>query len=127
MQKTKPITPANMRKLATKLIDYLAKRSYWYEMGIYVDNERWSSEPSDDTEEMTTDAGNKYYVKKDVDIKSCLEYSNPKTISMYFEGPLYHCINYNDYDFLTKLDKALLAPYGLYFEQGYAWSAAAYE
>lgn len=127
MAQTKPITPQNMRKLAIKLIDFLAKRSYWTEMGIYVDGERWSSEPLADTEEMATDNGNKYYVLKNVDIKACLEYSNPRTISMYFEGPLYHCINYQDYDFLTKLDEKLLKPYGLYFEQGYAWSAAAYE
>ena len=66
-------------------------------------------------------------MEKNVDIKSRLEYSNPDTISMYFEGPLYHLINYEDYDFLNKLEKKFMEPYNLYFEQGYAWSATAYQ
>lgn len=77
-----------MRALAIELIDYFNEQGYWFDMGIYVDGERWSSnlvKPSDDA------------------------------------------VNYDDYNLLFKLDKKFLNKYGLYFEQGYAWSMAAYE
>lgn len=127
--KTKPVTPANMRELAAQLIDYFQEIGCWYDMGIYVDNERWASQKyskDTDMEKCTTKKGTEYYVEKNVDISARLEYSNPDTISMYFEGPLYYTINYDDYDFLTKMDEKFLKPYNLYFEQGHAWSAAAY-
>lgn len=127
MTATKRITPKSMRALATRLIDYFTKHEYWYDMGIYVDEERWSSYPMDNAEMHCTKNGSTYYVEKDVDIAAQMEYSNPKTISMYFEGPLYHKINYDDFDFLTVLGDKFLKPYGLYFELGYPWSAAAYE
>ena len=126
--KMKPVTPANMRELAIQLIDYFQEIGCWFDMGIYVDNERWASQGYDsDDEKHVTEKGTEYYVEKNVDIKSRLEYSNPDTISMYFEGPLYHLINYEDYDFLNKLEKKFMEPYNLYFEQGYAWSATAYQ
>lgn len=125
--KKKSVTPANMRRLAEQLIDYFAEIECWYDMGIYVDNERLASSPRDYAyEQKTTAKGTVYYVEKDIDIASSMEYSNPKTISIFFEGPLYSKINYEDYDFLYKLDEKFLASYGLYFEQGHAWNAAAF-
>lgn len=122
-----PVTPENMRILAEKLIDYFAKEECWYEMGIYVDNERWSSNPDKNDEKFVTGKETVYYVQKNVDIKSRLEYSNPETVSLYFEGPLYETINYNDYNYISKLTQMFLEKYNLYFEQGDAWSMAAYE
>ena len=128
--KTKPITPANMRALAIELIDYFNEQGYWFDMGIYVDGERWSSnpvKPSVDPEEKKTEKGTVYYVEKDINVEEYLEYCNPNTVTLYFEGPLYHAINYHDINLSFKLDKKFLNEYGLYFEQGYAWSMAAYE
>lgn len=122
----KPITPENMRKIALKLIDHFSKTNCWFNMIIYVDNEAWYSDEHDNTEKLETVKGNAYYVKTNMDVTKYLEYNNPKTLSLVFEGPLYHIINYKDYDYLTKLSAKYLQDYGLYFEQGYAWSATAY-
>lgn len=123
----KPVTPANMRHLAEQLMDYFAEIECWYDMGIYVDNERWASSPRDSScEQKTTAKGTVYYVEDGIDIASSMEYSNPETVSIFFEGPLYSKINYEDYGFLYELGEKFLTPYGLYFEQGYAWNAAAF-
>lgn len=123
----KTVSPANMRELAEKMIDFLSKNEFWFQMIIYVDNEAWYSEPKNNTEKHFTKKGNDYYVKTDMDVKDYLEYNNPDTISLVFEGPLYHKINYEDYDYVSKLSEKFLKPYGLYFEQGYAWSITAYK
>lgn len=124
--KFKPVTPQNMRNLAEQLINHFAKIDCWYEMGIYVANERWSSDQHAGDEKRTTKNGVTYYVTKNIDIKRQMEYSNPDTVSLYFEGPLYHLINYQDYDCVEKLTDKFLKPYGLYFEQGEAWNMAAF-
>ena len=122
-----PITPTNMKKLAEEIIDFLTEEELFWDVCIYVDNQAWQSNKYSGTEvtETQTKKGNKYYVKTDVDVTKQLEYNNPKTITMTFEGPLYHMVNEHAYD--QKLDKLFLNKYGLYFEQGYAWSMAAYE
>lgn len=125
--KTKPVTPENMRALAEKMIDFFAKNEMWDAVNILVDNQMWQSDKSSKaTEEKTTKKGTKYYVVPDIDIESHLEGSNPKTINITFEGPLYHKINYDDYDYIFKLTEKFLKPYGLYFEQYHAWSMAAF-
>lgn len=56
-----------------------------------------------------------------------VEYDNPDTLSIHFEGPLYGELNYNNrYKIEDKLSK-LFEKYGLYFEYGYAWSLSGYE
>ena len=127
--KVKSINRESMRNLAIKLIDYLDSKHLWDTTGIYVADQLYCdigyAKPDDI--ERKTENGTVYYVRDIPDIKAMLEYSNPRTISMIFEGPLYHKINYDDFDFIDKLDKKFLEEYGLYFEQGYAWSMAAYE
>lgn len=71
-------------------------------------------------------AKEKFYVTDNVTAKKYIEYANEDLITMSFEGPLYHEINYGNgktYDDLrTFFEKR-----GLYFELGYAWSLATYE
>lgn len=128
--KKTPITPESMEQLAKKLIDYFVKLEVYSDICIYVNGQAWTSDnfANADPEilEAFTDKGNKYYIRKNVDISKQLEYSNPETVSITFEGPLYHLINYDDYDFIYKLSTKFLDKYGLYFEQGHAWSMAAY-
>lgn len=55
------------------------------------------------------------------------EYNNPDTLTMTFEGPLYHAMNYyigtpSAWDDLNRI----FARYGLYHEMGYAWSLTCY-
>ena len=129
-KKYEPINPENMEQLAKDLIDYFVKLGVFSDICIYVNSQAFKSNKycdETDLSEAKTDTGNKYYIRKNVDIKKQLEYSNPDTVSIVFEGPLYHLINYDDYDFIAKLTKKFLTKYNLYFEQGYAWSMTAYK
>lgn len=55
-----------------------------------------------------------------------VEFNNPQTITMTFEGPMYHDINYGSGKILDKINKRA-TKYGLYAELGYAWSLALYK
>lgn len=121
------ITPDNMKCVAIELIDFLHKNKLWENTCIYVADEAWYSESHSDSTEHNTNKNTTYFVKSNIDVVDYLgEYCNPETISITFEGPLYHKINYHDYDFLQKLTKKFLNKYGLYFELGHAWSMTAY-
>ena len=125
----KPITPENMRNLALAMIDYFNKKSigYWYNMHILVNNEMWSSESHEGYNKKISPKGAIYYVKENVDAVKQNEYANPNTITIIFDGsPLYKKINYQDFDYLSKLNEKFLKPYGLFFELGYAWSMSAF-
>lgn len=121
------ITPENMKSTALQIIDFLSKNNLWKNVCIYVANEAWYSDPHPNSDEHKTNKNVTYFVKTDMDVIEYLgEYCNPETISMTFEGPLYHKINYNDYDFVQTLTKKFLDKYDLYFELGHAWSMTAY-
>lgn len=122
----RPVTPESMEKVAMDIMDWLEKQNMWFEVNILVNGQMWMSDKNGSYEERRTPKGTSYWVKPDIDIKRQLEYSNPDTISITFEGPLYHRINYEDYDFMLKMSEKFLDPYGLYFEQGHAWSMTAY-
>ena len=127
MSKTKKITPQAMEDLALKMIEFFDKKGFWYEMGIYVNHKRLASDSSKGATKAVTKGGVAYFITEEVEVKDYIEYSNPETLTIYFEGPLYHKINYDDFDYLQKLDEKFLKPFGLYFEQGHAWNMSAYE
>ena len=132
MAKTK-VTPAKLMKLAEDMIDFMTKRDLFYDVFIYVNNKRIASnicspDKTDDYEKKITAKGSKYYISKDAYKGSdYVEYANDETITMTFEGPMYHEYNGNygnwkTYEAFNKLPEK----YGLWFEQGYAWSLSAY-
>lgn len=104
---------SKMEEIAYKIKDLLVKHDCWFDVSIYFNNCRMSS-GSDKLE-------------FDIDVTKYLEYSNPETLSMSFEGPLYHYMNYGgNRELLDELD-ALLKQYGYYYELGYAYSLSIYE
>lgn len=116
-------------KLMLDIIKYLQKKDYFSDINIYTNGHKYSSEKHEGDTELTTRYGT-YYDCGEWDVETQIEFNNPKTLTMTFEGPLYHDYNHN-YEFqachaerdITKIcDK-----YGLYPEQGYAWSLACYE
>lgn len=131
--KTK-VTPAKLMKLAEEMIDFMTKRELFYDVFIYVNNKRiasniYSSDHPEKYEKKTTAKGSEYYISKDAYKGSdYVEYANDDTITMTFEGPFYHEYNgnYGSYKIQEAFDK-LPEKYGLFFEQGYAWSLSAYE
>jgi hypothetical protein len=66
-------------------------------------------------------------IEENIDVRDYLEYGNPDTLSVVFEGPLYSVMNYDfGHPIVKKLDD-LLKSYGYYFDLGYAWSFSIYE
>lgn len=126
---TKKITPDNMKQLAFDIMDYLNTHDMWESCIIYVSNQRflskgWGSQ-YDTYEKGITKKGTEYIIENDINVKDYLEYSNPDTISLAFEGLLYDVIN-ADLDYISKLDHKFLDKFGLYFELGHAWNMSAY-
>lgn len=122
-------TGQEMEELALKLIDKFNADELWFHCWIYVNGKRfWANTYlPEEHEKRITENGAVYYVENDVDVEDYLDcFCNPDTLSVTFEGPLYHKINYEDFDYIFNLSDEILKPYGLYFEQGYAWSMSAY-
>lgn len=124
---TKPITPKNMEKLAVQLIRWLIKHDCFSDVCIYTKDTRFSSSrprtcSEEDIEEVKLKNG--VYYKSPADVTQIVEYNNPDTLTVTFEGPLYDLINHNSY--LESGLCSLFLPYGLYYEQGYSWSFALY-
>ena len=112
MNKFNKLTPKqkHLEELTLKLIMYLQKHRMFHNINIYVNNQCFSSDfHVGDTEKNT----------------QIVEYNNPDTLTMTFEGPLYDELNYNRSNTRRDLEQ-IFAQYGFYFEQGYAWSLAAY-
>lgn len=110
--------------LMTDLVMYLYKNELLFDVNIYVNAKRYS------TSEYNTDTNIKIgsavmYQSDCENPEECVEYCNKDTLTMTFEGPLYQALNY---DGTTEEDlNKIFAKYGLYYEQGYAWSLTAYD
>lgn len=117
---------ARMEKLAMELIDLLIEHDMYIDVTIYVNNEMWSATRGRNDIERHTPKQNTFFVTDNVDVSKRIEYANPDTITLTFEGPLYTALNYYDQSHIRdRLDKLFLR-YHLYAEQGHAWSMALY-
>lgn len=121
----KKLTATQKEKLAIEIIKYLIKRDLFYDTCIYINNQRWSTNKKDNTTEKHISDETTVYVEDNIDVLDYIVYGNPETITASFEGPLYHEINYGSGKAITDINK-ILDKYGMYLEQGYAWSFAAY-
>lgn len=124
-----PITPANMKKLALNIMTYLHKHEMDTMVHFYVNQKHLTFNKPDLNGYIakTLKDGTIYYESiNPVDVEKQLEYCNPETLSITFEGPMYHDINYGKELSLNYINKQA-AKYGLYAEQGYAWSLSLYQ
>lgn len=125
----KKLTLKQKDKLILDIINYLQQKDLFFMIDIYYNNKRISSdEPitkhtNETCEEKSTKQG-PYYITENVGCPC--EYSNPKTITMTFEGPLYNALNYGSGRIENELQE-IFKKYDLYFEMGYAWSLTAYQ
>lgn len=117
-----------MEMLAKDIYKWCVKKNLWCDNIIYFNGKAWSSSPEWSGVQGKQIAENLYeYEGKNP--KDYFEYGNPDTLSMSFEGPLYHVLNAYVKGW-TKLEAQfakLFEKYGLYYEMGYAWSLSAYE
>lgn len=125
----------SMYIFAIKLMEIMYKKDFFSDVTILVNNQKWASNPSNKelyTKETYGHIPGKhppiiYYVAKEpCDAETHIEYCNPDTVTITFEGPMYHAINSGETDILDRFDK-LAKAYGLYTEQGHAWSLSFYE
>lgn len=95
---------------------------------LYADSHKFSFSP-DKNYHLLENMPEEYpvYISDDeIDIASCLEYSNPDTFSMTYEGALYYEMNNNfGGRIYTELDN-IFNQYSHYLEMGYAWSLSIY-
>ena len=114
--------------LAIDIYNWCKKHNLWSDITIYFDNKAFSS-----SYEWAGVYGKKIeedlYQYENKNPLDCFEYANPNTLSMSFEGPLYHVLN----GYLggwTKLEaqfQKLFEKHGYYYEMGHAWNLSAYE
>lgn len=119
------MTKKQLENIALDLITFLQRHDLYYMVNIYVNNKVLTDNRMKGTETRDTPFG-PYYIVHNVNPGDLLEYYNPETITVTFEGPLYHIINYSECHSLYKELCSLFERYGLYLEQGYAWSFSLY-
>lgn len=114
--------------LAIDIYDWCKKHNLWIDCTIYFDgkafsyNREWRGELGKKIDEDLYEYENKNPL-------DWFEYANPDTLSMSFEGPLYHVLNgyvRGGYKIEEQLQK-LFKKYGYYFDYGHAWNLSAYE
>lgn len=110
-------------ELKDRIIELLQEYDLFYETCIYVNGNRYRADSS---------AEEGYVIDYDLDPHDYFEYApadpEDQYLSMSFEGPLNHVLNYyvGGYDdFIEKFEK-LFAEYGLFFEYGHAWDLSCY-
>lgn len=121
------MTKTQIEKLRLKIVALLTEYDVLGDCTIYANGKRWiyGYKVSDDAYELALTEK----VEDNIDVKEYLEYCNPDTISITFDGSgLYGILNYDidDRGFIERFN-ALLKEYGLYYEQGFAWSLSLYE
>lgn len=123
----KPVTPENMEKLMLKILKVLVQEEANMMVNFYVNGKHYATDQSPGFIPRSLPDGTLYYEDPSpCDVTKQIEYNNPKTITMTFEGPMYHDINYRSNRIGQAIDR-LAAPYGLFSELGFAWSLALYE
>lgn len=121
------MTKAQIEKLRLKIVALLTEYDVLGDCTIYANGKRWiyGYKVSDDAYELVLTEK----VEDNINVKEYLEYCNSDTISITFDGSgLYGILNYDidDRGFIKRFN-ALLKEYGLYYEQGFAWSLSLHE
>lgn len=125
------MTATQNHKMMEKIICFLQKTDMFTMVNIYTNGHRYSSDnyPEKKDAIVCKTKYGEYYDMGECDVEKIVEYANKNTITMTFEGPLYYDYNgysehsHHSYDKLNQIAE----PYGLYAEQGYAWSLAFYK
>lgn len=114
--------------LAIDIYEWCKKHDLWGDNTIYFDGIAWANSPEwggVKGRKITEDL----YEYEDKNPEDYFEYANLETLSMSFEGSLYHVLNGYVRGWI-KLEgefHKLFEKHGLYYEMGHAWNLAAYE
>lgn len=120
-----PLSEEQTEELAQAIYQLLLRHEMWIDVCIYFNGKCMSTSGKDETGMETFRYNEAPFIEEDVDPHLYFNYVGP-TLSMSFEGPMYHALNYGGNDlFLTEFN-ALLRQYGLYYELGDAWNLSVY-
>lgn len=114
------------QELLEKLVRLLRDRDMLHDVCIYAGDRRYFSEEHDWHDDLTKDERLGLCYQEGIDVREYLEYSNPETLTVTFEGPMYAELNYGEGRLERELN-ALFERYGLYMEYGHAWSLSLWE
>lgn len=120
----KTLTKTNIEELAKEIISFLEANELASDVSIYFNNKVMRARGTWDE--------NYNYIPKwettdNVNPHDYFEYAAyDHIISMSFEGPLYHVLNYGFGDETEEAFRAIFEKYGLYYELGNAWNMSVY-
>lgn len=116
-----------MELLAMDIYRWCTKKDFWDDNIIYFNGKAWSSS-SEWSGVNGKRIGDRLYEYENKNPKDYFTYANPDTLSMSFEGNLYHVLN-GYVSGWTKLEQQfskLFEKYGYFYEMGHAWNLSAY-
>lgn len=117
------LSKTQIEDLADEIYQLLKKHDMWSDTFIYFNGCRIGNKDA----EGHYHYNGKVYMEPDMDPRTYFEYVNPDHIlSMSFEGPVYHMLNYDEYPSVRKKFDAIFKKYGLYYELGNAWNLSCY-
>lgn len=120
---------AKLQSLATDIYNWLWEHDLWFDVAIYYDGKRMSTNCIVDGELVSRNGGEPFITEGE-DPRRCFLYvADPHILSMVFEGPLYQVFNdYTPHWYEREASfSAVLKKYGLYYELGDAWNLTCYE
>lgn len=120
------MTKEKNEKLMFEIMEYLKKHNMFFDVGFYTNGKMYTNVDgyTRTKGEVKKHNGIEYVDWGERDVTEYVKYNNPSTVTMTFEGGFYEEFNYgNGQAFL----EGIAEKYGLYPEQGYAWSVTFYE
>ena len=117
-----------MENLAKDIYDWCIENELWGDNCIYFNGKAWASW-ADWHGEVGRKINDRLYEYDNKNPVVYFEYANPNTLSMSFEGVLNYVLNgYTaGCDKLINQFNKLFEKYGLWWEQGFAWTLSAYD
>lgn len=117
-----------MKTLAREIYDWCIKNDLWGDNCIYFNGKAWASWDTwhnDDGKKI----GERLYEYENINPKEYFEYANPNTLSMSFEGPLYHVLNAYVPGWIELAEEFgdLFRKHNYYYELGHAWNLSVYD
>lgn len=100
--------------LANDIKDFMIKNNIAEDTRIYFNGMAYDSVNNSEYKEFSDIKGSTYF-----------EYADDESVSMSFEGALYHMINYGENRRLLEKFDNIFTKHKCYYELGYAWSLRA--
>lgn len=119
------MTKRDYEKMAKEIYKFCIGRELWQDCCIYFNGKAWASKNTWG-DKKGKEIGERLYEYEDMNPCDYFKYGNPDTLSMSYEGELYHVMNcYWESKTWTRWhDKfvAMFDKYDGYIEQGHAWN-----